>query len=168
MRTKLWRLFQAIRVLVVRAGPRVRIHLPPARSLLRTCLLRSGRYVTRSLRPGRPTDISRAADRSSSRSSGLRQGRTLGTTRGVMARSRATIACAWSTRPYGHSTRRDSGMTGESLDGNGQEQLRRCLVKPAFRPSGQGLRSYDGAWATAPCLRTYVPASESDSESMGN
>src|SRR3984893_15913391 len=33
MRTKLWRLFQAIRVLVVRAGPMVRIQPPPARSL---------------------------------------------------------------------------------------------------------------------------------------
>src|ERR1700730_16221479 len=36
MRTKLWRLFQAIRVLVVREGPKVRIHLPPALSPLRT------------------------------------------------------------------------------------------------------------------------------------
>jgi hypothetical protein len=36
MRTKLWRLFHAIRVLVVRAGPRVRIRLPPAASQRRT------------------------------------------------------------------------------------------------------------------------------------
>jgi hypothetical protein len=32
MRTKLWRLFQAIRVLLVRAGPMVRIRLPPPTS----------------------------------------------------------------------------------------------------------------------------------------
>jgi len=36
MRTKLWHLFQAIRVLVVQAGPMVRIRLPPAESRQRT------------------------------------------------------------------------------------------------------------------------------------
>jgi hypothetical protein len=38
-------------------------------------------------------------DRKSSRSSGLRKGRSLGTTRGVVARSRETIARASSSRP---------------------------------------------------------------------
>ena len=45
MRTKLWRLFQAIRVLIVRAGPMVRIRLPPAQSQRRTSSLAFGRLL---------------------------------------------------------------------------------------------------------------------------
>ena len=47
MRTKLWRLFQAIRVLVVRAGRMVRIRLPPAESQVRTCLSREFAFLGR-------------------------------------------------------------------------------------------------------------------------
>ena len=43
MRTKLWRLFQAIRVLVAREGPMVRIRLPPVASPMRTCLAKAGK-----------------------------------------------------------------------------------------------------------------------------
>jgi hypothetical protein len=46
MRTKLWLLFQAIRLLVVREGPMVRIRLPPAASLLRTCRVYRQRQQT--------------------------------------------------------------------------------------------------------------------------
>src|SRR5437899_1080933 len=45
VRTKLWRLFQAIRVLVERAGPMVRIRLPPAASQAKSIPERVAREV---------------------------------------------------------------------------------------------------------------------------
>jgi hypothetical protein len=54
----------------------------------------------------------RRPDKKRSRSFGLRQGTSPGITKGVMARSRATIARASSNRPTGASANRIVGRAG--------------------------------------------------------